>query len=139
VDFLQSMQLVVNLVWLPRYMYYSGRIFTYKLDRTTVTVGAPRMLAISTSPASADASSSASVAAGSSTAGAALSATGTCGTTSVMGGGRAAVSLSQLPHRIPVAFVPLVNGVRRRNLLQAFGNQLSAYATITSQELTNST
>jgi hypothetical protein len=55
------------------------------------------------------------------------------------GGGRAAVSLSQLPHRIPVAFVPLVNGVRRRNLLQAFGNQLSAYATITSQELTNST
>jgi hypothetical protein len=86
VDFLQSMQLVVNLVWLPRYMYYSGRIFTYKLDRTTVTVGAPRMLAISTSPASADASSSASVAAGSSTAGAALSATGTCGTTSVMVG-----------------------------------------------------
>jgi hypothetical protein len=43
--------------------YYSGRINTYKLDRTTVTVGAPMMLAMSTSPASAGASSCASVAA----------------------------------------------------------------------------
>jgi hypothetical protein len=25
-------------------MYYSGRINTYKLDRTTLTVGAPRIL-----------------------------------------------------------------------------------------------
>jgi hypothetical protein len=49
-------------------MYYSGKIITYKLDRTTVTVGAPSMLAMSTSPASAGASSSASVAAGSSAA-----------------------------------------------------------------------
>jgi hypothetical protein len=40
--------------------YYSGRSNTYKLDRTTVTVGAPRMLAISTSPPSAGASSCAS-------------------------------------------------------------------------------
>jgi hypothetical protein len=40
--------------------YYSGRSNTYKLDRTTVTVGAPRMLAMSTSPASAGASSYAS-------------------------------------------------------------------------------
>jgi hypothetical protein len=47
-------------------MYYSGRINTYKLDRTTVTVGAPRVLAMSTSPASAGASSYASVAAASS-------------------------------------------------------------------------
>jgi hypothetical protein len=47
-------------------MYYSGKIFTYRLDRTTVTVGAPRMLAMSTSPASAGASSWASVAVGSS-------------------------------------------------------------------------
>jgi hypothetical protein len=31
--------------------YYSGKINTYKLDRTTVTVGAPRTLAMSTSPA----------------------------------------------------------------------------------------
>jgi hypothetical protein len=37
-------------------MYYSGKIFTYKLDRTTVTVGAQSMLAMSTSPASAGAS-----------------------------------------------------------------------------------
>jgi hypothetical protein len=40
--------------------YYSGRSNTYKLDRTTVTVGAPRMLAMSTNPASAGASSCAS-------------------------------------------------------------------------------
>jgi hypothetical protein len=46
--------------------YYSGRINTYKLDRTTVTVGAPRILVMSTSPASAGASSRASVAAASS-------------------------------------------------------------------------
>jgi hypothetical protein len=43
-------------------MYYSGRISTYRLDRTTITVGAPRILAISTNPASAGASSWASVA-----------------------------------------------------------------------------
>jgi hypothetical protein len=48
-------------------MYYSRRINTYRLDRTTVTVGAPRILAISTNPASAGASSWASVAAASST------------------------------------------------------------------------
>jgi hypothetical protein len=40
--------------------YYSGRLNTYKLDRPTVTVGALRMLAMSTSPASAGASSCAS-------------------------------------------------------------------------------
>jgi hypothetical protein len=45
-----------------RIKYYSGRLNTYKLDRTTVTVGVPRMLAMSTSPASAGASSCASVA-----------------------------------------------------------------------------
>jgi hypothetical protein len=45
--------------------YYSGRINTYKLDRTTVTVGAPRILAMSTSPALAGASSYASAAAAS--------------------------------------------------------------------------
>jgi hypothetical protein len=46
-------------------MYYSGKTFTYKLDWTTVTVGAPSMLAMSTSPASAGGSSSAWAAAGS--------------------------------------------------------------------------
>jgi hypothetical protein len=43
--------------------YYSGRSNTYRLDRTIFTVGAPRMLAMSTSPASAGASSCASAAA----------------------------------------------------------------------------
>jgi invasion protein IalB len=52
-------------------MYYSGRINTYKFDRTTVTVGAPRILAMSISPASAGASSYALVAAASSVAAAA--------------------------------------------------------------------
>jgi hypothetical protein len=59
VDFLHSTQLVVNQVRLPTYMYYSGKMFTYKLDRTIVTVGAPSMLAMSTSPALAGTSSSA--------------------------------------------------------------------------------
>jgi hypothetical protein len=58
VDFLHSTNLVVSQVRLSNYMYYSGIDFTYKLDRTTVTVGAPSMLAISTSPASAGTSSS---------------------------------------------------------------------------------
>jgi hypothetical protein len=48
--------------------YYSGRLSTYKLDRTIVTVGVPRMLAISTRPASAGASSCASAATASSAA-----------------------------------------------------------------------
>jgi hypothetical protein len=58
-DFLHSTTLVINQARLPTYMYYSKIDFTYKLDWTTVTVGAPSMLAISTSPASAGASSSA--------------------------------------------------------------------------------
>jgi hypothetical protein len=91
VDFLHSTQLVVHQVRLSNYMYYSGKIFTYKLDRTTVTTGALSMLAMSTSPASAGDSYSASVAAGSSaavaTAGSVLpSAIGAGGTTSVMAG-----------------------------------------------------
>jgi hypothetical protein len=59
VDFLHSTTSVVNQVRLPSYKYYSGKIFTYKLDRMTVTVGDSRMLVISTSLASAGASSSA--------------------------------------------------------------------------------
>jgi hypothetical protein len=46
-------------------MYYSNPDFPYKLDQTTVTVRAPSILAISTSPASADASSLAWVTTGS--------------------------------------------------------------------------
>jgi hypothetical protein len=91
VDFLHSTQLVANQVRLPNYMYHSGKIFNYKLDRTTVMVGAPSMLAMSTSPASAGAPSSASVAAGSLAAAVAAgsvlsSATGACGTASVVPG-----------------------------------------------------
>jgi hypothetical protein len=56
--------------------YYSGKFSTYRLDRTTVTVGAPRMLAMSTSPASAGASSCASVAAAPSAASSAAAAAG---------------------------------------------------------------
>jgi hypothetical protein len=58
VSFLHSTQSVVNQVRLPSCMYYSGKIFTYKLDRTTVTVEAPSMLAMLTSPASAGTPSS---------------------------------------------------------------------------------
>jgi hypothetical protein len=59
VDSLHGTRSVVNQVRLPSYKYYFGKVFTYKLDRTAVTVGAPRMLAISTIPTSAGASSSA--------------------------------------------------------------------------------
>jgi hypothetical protein len=68
VVFLQSTQLIVNPVRLSNQMCYSRKIFTYRFDRTTVTVGVLRMLAMSTSPASAGASSCASVAACSSAA-----------------------------------------------------------------------
>jgi hypothetical protein len=65
VDFLHSTNLVISQARLPNYMYYSEMDFTYKLDRTTVTVGAPSMLAISTSPVSVGASSSTGVTTGS--------------------------------------------------------------------------
>jgi hypothetical protein len=51
-----------------RIKYYSGRINTYKFDRTTITVEAPKILAMSTNPASAGASSCAFAAAASSVA-----------------------------------------------------------------------
>jgi hypothetical protein len=60
-----------------KYDYYTKytreRFNTYRLNRTTVTVGAPRILAISTSPASAGASSCTSAAVASSAAAAACS------------------------------------------------------------------
>jgi hypothetical protein len=64
VDFLYSTNLVISQARLPTYTYYSKMDFTYKLDRTTVTVGAPSKLGISTSPASAGACPSARVVAG---------------------------------------------------------------------------
>jgi hypothetical protein len=68
--------------------YYSGRFSTYRLDRTIVTAGAPRMLAMSTSPPSAGTSSCASAAAASSAAtaaGAAPSCAPTATTSSTVG------------------------------------------------------
>jgi hypothetical protein len=60
VDFLQKYTIgcQINLDYYTK--YYSGRLCTYRLDRTIVTVGAPRMLAMSTSPPSAGVSSCAS-------------------------------------------------------------------------------
>jgi hypothetical protein len=64
VDFLHSTYLVISQARLLIYTYYSKIDSTYKLDRTIVTVGAPSILAISTSPASVGTSSSARAAAG---------------------------------------------------------------------------
>jgi hypothetical protein len=52
------------------------------------------------------------------------------------GGGWAAASFSRLPHRFPVAFVPLIYGVGRWNLLQALGIQWSTYTTLQDKYLT---
>jgi hypothetical protein len=68
VDFLQKCTNWLSIKFDYYTKSYSGRLSTYKLDRTIVTVGAPRMLAISTSPASVGASSYASAAVASSTA-----------------------------------------------------------------------
>jgi hypothetical protein len=148
VDFLHSTQLVVNQVRLPNYMYYSGKIFTYKLDRTTVTVGAPSMLATSTSPASAGASSLDSVATGSSAAAAATgsvlpSATGACGTASVMSG--LGCGLSQpAPPQSPRRLRPLAprgwkaeSPASNRILLSAYKTWRNKYSTTLLKELTS--
>jgi hypothetical protein len=64
VDFLHSTNSMISQARLPTYMYYLKIDSTYKLDRTPVTVGAPSILAISTCPVSAGASSSARAAIG---------------------------------------------------------------------------
>jgi hypothetical protein len=119
-------KLVVNPVRLPNLMYYSGRISTYRLDRTTVTVGAPRMLAISTNPASAGTSSWASVAVSSSATAAAGAVPsqqqGADATTTPrvhLWWGPGSGWLQRLSHCVPIAFVTLLYGVGRRHLLQA--------------------
>jgi hypothetical protein len=116
VDFLHSTQLVVNQVRLPNHMYYSGKIFTYKLDRKYA--------------GDADKSSfSRRLFFGFSSRW--LFSSSCCRWLSPAlsnwrlrhsfchGGGWAEAPLSRLPHSLPVAFVPLVYGVGRRNLLQA--------------------
>jgi hypothetical protein len=57
VDFLHNTTPMIRQARLSIYMNYSEIGYTHKLDRTTVTVGAPSMLAISTIPASVGASS----------------------------------------------------------------------------------
>jgi hypothetical protein len=105
--------------------YYSGRINTYKLDRTTITVGVPRMLVMSTSPASAGVSSCTSAAAASSAAVAAgsvlLRSRGLALhlRQELFDSGGWATTTSGLPHRVPVAFFALLNGLGRRHVLQA--------------------
>jgi hypothetical protein len=85
--------------------YYSGRLSTYKLDRTVVTVGAPRMLAMSTSPPSAGASSCASAAAASSTAttGGAAPSGAPAATTSSLAAAAAMCSLEEQEAGAPAA------------------------------------
>jgi hypothetical protein len=80
--------LAVNQARSPSYKYYLGKVFTYKLDQTIVTVGAPSMLAMSTSSASAGTSSSAWAATGSPgpvivLGSGLLSSVGTCGSTTL--------------------------------------------------------
>jgi hypothetical protein len=89
VDFLHSTHRVVSQARLLNSMYYSGMDFTYNLDRITITVGAPSNLAISTSLASAGASSSAWAATGSPAPvvvldSGLLSSAGTCGSTTLL-------------------------------------------------------
>jgi hypothetical protein len=121
--------------------YYSGRSNTYKLYQTTVTVGAPRMLAMSTSPPSAGASSCASSSA-MTAAGVVLSCASAATTSSAaaaagsvalltsrglalhlrqehFNSGGWATTPSGFPHRVPLAFVALISGLRGRHLLQA--------------------
>jgi hypothetical protein len=68
VDFLQKYTIGCQIKLDYYTKYYSGRLSTYRLDRTIVTVGALRMLAMSTSPPSAGVSSCASAVTASSTA-----------------------------------------------------------------------
>jgi hypothetical protein len=125
--------------------YYSGRLNTYKLDRTTVTVEAPRILAMSTSPASRGrlllrlcgrclfCSNSSRCSALLRFCGHHLFRSSSCGLRAPLRSRGLALHLRQeffnsggwattpsgFPHRIPLAFVSLINGFRRRQLLQA--------------------
>jgi hypothetical protein len=120
-----------------------GKVFTYKLDRTMVTVGAPSMLAMSTSPASVGASSVACAATGSSApvvvlaSGLLSSASTYCSTTLIVCcGGWTAAPFSRLAHRVPVLSFPFVNRVGRWNLLRQLRIQfVSAQHSKTSTRL----
>jgi hypothetical protein len=120
-----------------------GKLSTYRFDRTIVTAGAPRMLAMSTSPPSAGASSRASAVAASlcsngnrssaflCSCGHHLFDGGGCGFCALLmrrglalqlryeffNSGSWATTPSRLPHCIPLAFVAILDGLRRRHLL----------------------
>jgi hypothetical protein len=145
VDFLSHKISMIIQARLLIYITTQETGYTYKLDRTTVTVGAPSMLAMSIIPASAGASSStwapsgcsapivgegsgllASADACESLAPAACcAASGTV--TPVVGAGL--ILLSVAPHRVPGFFFPLVHRVGRRNILRQLKTQLSTYST----------
>jgi hypothetical protein len=125
--------------------YYSGRLSTYKLDRTIITVEAPRILAMSTSPASVGASllrlcgcrlfcnNGSRCSALLFSFGHHLFSSRGCGLRAPLRSRGLALQLRQelfnsggwattpsgLPHRVPLAFVALISGLRRRHLLQA--------------------
>jgi hypothetical protein len=146
VDFLHNTISMIIQARLSVYMNYSEIGYTHKLDRTTVTVGAPSMLAISTSPASAGVSSSTRASPGSTAPaieeGSGLlssvdarssSATAACyaassTVASVVGAGLRLLSVA--PPTVPGFFFPLVHWVGRRNILRQLKIQLSAYSTL---------
>jgi hypothetical protein len=124
---------------------YSRDWLHYKLDRTTVMVGAPSMQAISTIPASAGASSSTWAPSGCSApvveeGSGLLSSADACevGTSCLLchlrhryfsGGSWTVTPLSRSSHRVPGFFFPLVHGVGRRNIIRQLKIQLSACST----------
>jgi hypothetical protein len=125
VDFLHNTTPMIRQARLSIYMNYSEIGYTHKLDRTTVTVGAPSMLAISTIPASAGTSSWATtgsialvVAEGSSllfSVDAVARRRQPLAMSSrhrrFSGGGWTAAPLSRRSHRVPGFFILLVHGV----------------------------
>jgi hypothetical protein len=123
--------------------YYSGRYNTYKLDRTTVTVGAPRMLAHQSSLGGRLflrlcgrcllRSNSSGCSALLRLCGNHFFRSSSCGLRALLtsrglalhlrqelfDSGGWATTPSRFPHRAPLAFVALLNGLRRRYILQA--------------------
>jgi hypothetical protein len=147
VDFVHSSNLVISQARLPTCIYYLKIDFTYKLDRTTVTVGVPSILAMSTSPASAGASSSVWVttsslvpvvaegsglfssadARGSAVTDVCCAISGTVSST--VGAGLRLLSVTP-PTVSQLSSSPLIRGVRLWNVLRQLRNQLSACSTL---------
>jgi hypothetical protein len=133
--------------------YYSGRSNTYKLDRTIVTVGAPRMLAMSHQSSLGGrlllrlcgcclfCSNSSRCSTLLRSCGHHFFCSGGCGLRAPLRSRGLALHLRQelfdsggwattpsgFPHRVPLAFVALFSGLRRRHLLQARKLTLSTH------------